>query len=57
MPPYLWYLLAGLALAVFSEKIAQLMGGQRWVRRMLSALAPLLVMIGFAQAALAALFR
>ncbi|MCI8654036.1 MAG: hypothetical protein HFF11_10165 [Angelakisella sp.] len=57
MPPYLWYLLTGLVLAVFSEKIDQLMGGQRWVRRMLSALAPLLVMIGFAQAALAALFR
>ena len=57
MPPYLWYLLTGLVLAVFSEKIDQLMGGQRWVRRMLSALAPLLVMIGFAQAALAAPFR
>ena len=57
MPAYAWYLLAGLALALLSEKIDQLMGRQRWVRRLLSALAPLLVFIGFFQAALAAIFR
>ncbi len=57
MPAYLWYILAGVILALFSEKIDDLMGNQRWVRRLLSALAPLLVLIGFAQAALAAIFR
>ena len=57
MPAYLWYILAGAFLALFSEKIDDLMGNQRWVRRLLSALAPPLVLIGFAQAALAAIFR
>ena len=57
MTAYLWYILAGAILALFSEKIDDLMGNQRWVRQLLSALAPLLVLIGFAQAALAAIFR
>lgn len=57
MPVYFWYILAGLVLAVSSEKIDELLGHQRWVHRLLSALAPLLIFIGFFQAALAAIFR
>lgn len=54
---YFGYILAGLALAVFSEKIDELTGHQRWVRKALSALAPLLIFIGFAQASISVIFR
>ncbi len=57
MPAYLWYLLAGVLLAVFCETIDDLLGNRPLVRKLLSALAPLLVFIGFIQAALAAIFR
>lgn len=57
MPWYLLYLLAGIILAVASEKIDDLTGGRPWVRKLITRLAPLLVLIGMAQGALALMFR
>lgn len=57
MPWYLLYLLAGILLAVASEKIDDLTGGRPWVRKLITRLAPLLVLIGMAQGALALMFR
>lgn len=56
MPVYVWCLLAGILLAVFSEKIDQLTGGNPLVRRLLSVLCPLLVMMGFAGGAVVRVF-
>ena len=56
MPPYVWCLVAGFLLAVGSEKIVELTGGRNFVRRILSTLCPLLVVMGFAGAVLAKLF-
>ena len=56
MPPYAWCLLAGFLLAVGSEKIVELTGGHNFVRRILSTLCPLLVVMGFAGAVIAKLF-
>ena len=55
MPVYVWCLLAGILLAVFSEKIDQLTGGNPLVRRLLSVLCPL-VMMGFAGGAVVRIF-
>ncbi len=57
MPSYLLYLLAGVILAVASERIDALTGGRPWVRKLITRLAPLLVLIGMAQGALALMFR
>ena len=56
MPVYVWCLLAGILLAVFSEKIDQLTGGNPLVRRLLSVLCPLLVMMGSAGGAAVRIF-
>ena len=56
MPVYVWCLLAGILLAVFSEKSDQLTGGNPLVRRLLSVLCPLLVMMGFAGGAVVRIF-
>ena len=56
MPVYVWCLLAGILLAAFSEKIDQLTGGNPLVRRLLSVLCPLLVMMGFAGGAVVRIF-
>jgi len=57
MPPYIFFLLAGIALAMASEKLDQLAGGRLWVRRLITRLAPLLVLIGMAQGAVELIFR
>lgn len=56
MPPYLWCMIAGVALAVCSEKIDDLTGGNPLVRRLLSLICPLLVLMGFAGAAVSRMF-
>lgn len=56
MPVYAWSLLAGILLAVLSEKIDDLTGGSPLVRRLLSVLCPLLVLIGFAGGAVVRIF-
>lgn len=56
MPPYVWCLVIGVLLAVLSEKISDLTGGSPLVQRLLSLLCPLLVMLGFAGAAVSRMF-
>ena len=56
MPPYVWCLVAGILLAVCSEKIVELTGNHNFVRRLLSTLCPLLVLMGFAGGVVAKLF-
>lgn len=56
MPDYFLFLLAGVLLAVFSEKIDQLTGGQKWIRQLIGRLAPLLILIGMAKAAMEIIF-
>ena len=46
MPHYILYLFAGIILAVFSEKIDDLTGNRPFVRRLLSTLCLLLVLMG-----------
>lgn len=57
MPLYFLYLLAGAALAIGSEKIDALTGRRPWVRKLITRLAPLLVLIGMAQGAVALMLR
>ena len=45
MPHYILYLFAGIILAVFSEKIDDLTGNRPFVRRLLSTLCLLLVLM------------
>jgi len=48
MPIYFLCLIAGVVLAIFSEKINELTGNNPLVMRLLSTLCPLLVLMGFA---------
>ena len=57
MPLYFLYLLAGAALAVGPEKIDALTGRRPWVRKLITRLAPLLVLIGMAQGAVELMLR
>lgn len=56
MPPYVLCLIAGVLLAVFSEKIEELTGGSPLVQRLLSVICPLLVLLGFAGGAVSRIF-
>lgn len=56
MPSYFICLIAGIVLAVCSDKIVELTGGHNFVRRLLSTLCPLLVLMGFAGATIVKLF-
>lgn len=56
MPYYFLCLIAGVLLAVFSEKISELTGNNPLVQKLLSTLCPLLVLMGFAGGAVSRLF-
>jgi len=56
MPYYFLCLIAGVLLAVFSEKISELTGNNPLVQKLLSTLCPLLVLMGFAGGAVSRIF-
>ena len=53
---YIWYLFAGILLAVFSEKINDLTGNRPFVQRLLSLLCLLLVLMGTVGGAVVKIF-